>query len=136
MDIITQYGGFWNSAPGRYPSPIFVYYEYDGGYPQIHDWIGDAPLKKVSYGIDHWKNPYLFDIEKIDDEYYKCSKCGVVKDDIASCMNCDIELCWDCDENDMPFGADDHVYCTPCVEKLFTESDYIDLPLSDEEIKS
>tara|TARA_R110002051_G_C8751735_1_gene500304 strand:+ start:945 stop:3803 length:2859 start_codon:yes stop_codon:yes gene_type:complete len=60
LDIITQYGGFWNSAPDRYPSPIFVYYEYNGGYPKINDWIGEA-----TPGVNH-----PFHIEKIDAEYY------------------------------------------------------------------
>ena len=64
LDVIKQYGGFWNSAPNRYPSPIFVYYEYNGGYPQIHDWIGEAtPAVNPTYS-------HRFNIERIDDEYY------------------------------------------------------------------
>jgi len=63
LDVITQYGGFWNSAPSRDPSPIFVYYEYDGGYPQINDWIGDA-----TPGVNH-----PFNIERNDDGRYKDS---------------------------------------------------------------
>jgi len=58
---------------------------------------------------------------------YTCSKCKIQDDDVHECMNCDIHLCVDCDENEMPLGADDHTYCTPCVSKLFTEKDYDDL---------
>jgi len=63
LDVITQYGGFWNSVSDRDPSPIFVYYEYDGGYPQINDWIGDA-----TPGVNH-----PFNIERNDDGRYKDS---------------------------------------------------------------
>tara|TARA_R100000329_G_scaffold66881_1_gene58781 strand:- start:8885 stop:9424 length:540 start_codon:yes stop_codon:yes gene_type:complete len=62
--------------------------------------------------------------DAIDDGYYKCKKCNAIGDDVHSCWNCDIELCVDCDENEMPAGADDHTYCTPCVGKLFTDKDY------------
>ena len=53
-----------------------------------------------------------------------CSKCSIQSWDVHECMNCDIQLCVDCDENEMPTGADDHTYCTPCVSKLFTDADY------------
>ena len=55
-----------------------------------------------------------------------CNKCGIKSDDVHECMNCDVNLCIDCDENEMPIGADDHTYCTPCVKMLFVDSDYED----------
>lgn len=56
-----------------------------------------------------------------DDE---CQECGAENDDINTCNNCGATLCLDCDENEMPCGADGHTYCTPCVSKLFKEEDY------------
>ena len=58
------------------------------------------------------------------DDGFTCKKCNIQSDDVHECMNCDIHLCVDCDENEMPLGADDHTYCTPCVSKLFTDADY------------
>ena len=67
---------------------------------------------------------YKCEQDAIDEGYNKCEKCQAMGDDVHSCWNCDVELCLDCDENEMPFGADDHTYCTPCVGKLFTDDDY------------
>ena len=49
LEVICNYGGFWNSAPNRDPSPIFQHYEYSGQYPKINDWIGDDSLTKTAY---------------------------------------------------------------------------------------
>lgn len=59
-------------------------------------------------------------------EFEKCNECGDVNDDLNTCNECAITLCLDCDENEMPCGPDEHTYCTPCVQKLFKESDYED----------
>ncbi len=67
---------------------------------------------------------YTSEQDAIDDGFYKCEKCQAIGDDVSCCTNCNIELCLDCDENEMPMGADEHTYCTPCVGKLFTDADY------------
>ena len=63
--------------------------------------------------------------DAIDFGFYQCKKCQAIGDDVHCCTNCNIKLCLDCDENEMPMGADDHTYCTPCVGKLFKDEDYL-----------
>ena len=76
------------------------------------------------------RHPHIkIKVQKVLDAYedckmFTCSKCLETHDDVHTCANCDITLCIDCDENEMPCGADDHTYCTPCENKLFTEEDY------------
>tara|TARA_R110000765_G_scaffold54989_5_gene109416 strand:- start:577 stop:1107 length:531 start_codon:yes stop_codon:yes gene_type:complete len=89
-----------------------------GGFLVLDE--NDKPIK-----ITLEEHPeYKTEQDAIDNGHHKCNKCGVVGDDVQECMNCDITLCLDCDEDEMPGGADDHTYCTPCVRKLFKDSDY------------
>ena len=49
LEVICNYGGFWNSIPSRNPSPIFTWYEYPGQYPIINDYIGDATYIETAW---------------------------------------------------------------------------------------
>jgi len=57
-----------------------------------------------------------FDPEDIISE--RCSKCNT-DEDVHECIMCDIRLCINCDENEMPLSSkedDPHTYCTPCLK--------------------
>ena len=95
-------------------------------------------LKKLQEALDvldmkYERNPSHYSVRvqvgKVLDIYQDCkhntcSACEQISDDVHECMNCDVRLCINCDKNEMPLGADDHTYCTPCVKKLFYGTDY------------
>ena len=75
FDIISKYGGFWNSVSNRRPSPIFNWYGYPGSFPDLTDYIGDDSGDwELSFNEEEEIDATKFNEHNlIDDEYYKDS---------------------------------------------------------------
>ena len=85
--------------------PHLIYAYIIRNFPKVDvSWFYHEPMMElVGY----------FDPEDIISE--RCSKCNT-DEDVHECIICDIRLCINCDENEMPSGSDDHTYCTPCLK--------------------